>query len=597
MASKVDLIVARDILDPNFDGYKLSLEPLPVYSTQLNTGVDFAKLNEKQFSYLHSKLYGGYNHLIADPWHPDTVYFVDTDWSVRRVTVKSEVKIDNGSVVYSIPDSANQRLVPGRFNVSIVFPSSHLAVLSDGTGNLTLLSTDDRDSNTTWQLLYRKEVLGSETYFHISDSVYHTDNETHHIECLLIHIDDISEDEDKYKTQFTPVINWISLSSVDQKVWILERSRCIEDASPQTKIKDISGRLFDYAVLEKSGKAVLLACDKLMKLTSDSVKPVITSTDDDYEMVGATSKEPRYTWSETEEDITVLFTVPLGISKADIYLTLTHDHIEFGIKNSSMLLDGDLCCHVDVEASTWTIQGQRLELTLGKTESKTWSVIVDGDTSGEKTFDPQQIEAIHQRLEALTSDQQNPFPDREETPYNAQELEDCDVDIGMMLLRIDGETHHTTHQINLSEQWLFSARLDSNKPPSICLRHDVDGLLWQPDDNVTAGKAPWKHIVSFNALGYVQASKQQKKYSSCSPNCLFSVICDCSKHIYVYHRHSPINSPLRNRKTGKQVNTIAKQQVVSLDTADPILGLHTTNDKVFVITETSLYLVRIRNEI
>ena len=68
---------------------------------------------------------------------------------------------------------------------------------------------------------------------------------------------------------------------------------------------------------------------------------------------------PEYTWSQTSEDVTVQFTVPSGVTKADIHLSLTPDHIEFGIKNSKALLKGHMHGPVDVEGSTWTIQGQR----------------------------------------------------------------------------------------------------------------------------------------------------------------------------------------------------------------------------------------------
>ena len=34
----VDLKVDRSLIDPNFDGYKLSLDPLPMYNVALDTG-------------------------------------------------------------------------------------------------------------------------------------------------------------------------------------------------------------------------------------------------------------------------------------------------------------------------------------------------------------------------------------------------------------------------------------------------------------------------------------------------------------------------------------------------------------------------------
>lgn len=41
MADKADLKVRRELLDPNFDGYKLSLDPLPTYTCKFENGITF----------------------------------------------------------------------------------------------------------------------------------------------------------------------------------------------------------------------------------------------------------------------------------------------------------------------------------------------------------------------------------------------------------------------------------------------------------------------------------------------------------------------------------------------------------------------------
>ena len=70
-------------------------------------------------------------------------------------------------------------------------------------------------------------------------------------------------------------------------------------------------------------------------------------------------RPPDHTWLQTKEDVTVQFTVPENTTKANIYLTLSTDHIDFGIKNSAPLLKGPLHESVDVDGCTWTIDGQR----------------------------------------------------------------------------------------------------------------------------------------------------------------------------------------------------------------------------------------------
>ena len=148
-------------------------------------------------------------------------------------------------------------------------------------------------------------------------------------------------------------------------------------------------------------------------------------------------------------------------------------------------------------------------------------------------------------------------------------------------------------QSNLgSNQWLFNADLDKTKVPALCLRHDVDGLLWQPE-SPAQNEPPWKHIATFNAFGYVQASKETRKFTTCPPNCSYAVITDTVRHLYMYRQAVSVATPLRNRKTGQQVSSVAKQQVVSLEAVDNIVGLQATNEKLFVMTEGTLHMIKV----
>lgn len=128
-------------------------------------------------------------------------------------------------------------------------------------------------------------------------------------------------------------------------------------------------------------------------------------------------------------------------------------------------------------------------------------------------------------------------------------------------------------QVNTSSnQWLFNSLLSPDRPLAMCLRHDVDGFIWQPDIpntsesplEIPTASQPisWQHVGTFNAFGYVQASKQQRKFSACAPGLSFVVIADCTRHLYVYHRPKPVATSLHNRKTGQRVAAVARQQVV-----------------------------------
>ena len=147
-------------------------------------------------------------------------------------------------------------------------------------------------------------------------------------------------------------------------------------------------------------------------------------------------------------------------------------------------------------------------------------------------------------------------------------------------------------QVNLgSRQWLFTMPPAAGKLPSLCIRHDVDGLLWQPSSEQPGDQAPWLHMATLKAFGYVQASKQQRRYCLCSPDFSYAVICDSVRHVYIYRQHSPVDTELRNRKTGHQVSSVCKQQLISLDSTSPIIGAQCSNEHLFLLVDNKLYVV------
>lgn len=153
----------------------------------------------------------------------------------------------------------------------------------------------------------------------------------------------------------------------------------------------------------------------------------------------------------------------------------------------------------------------------------------------------------------------------------------------------------TSEPVNLgSNQYLFSVIVDPKEMPCFCLRHDVDALLWQP--HCSKQDDMWEHIATFNALGYVQASKRDKKFFACAPNYSYAALCECLRRVFIYRQPTPMSTVLYNRKEGRHVGQVAKQQVASLETNDPILGFQATNERLFVLTTKNLFLIRVNTE-
>lgn len=97
----------------------------------------------------------------------------------------------------------------------------------------------------------------------------------------------------------------------------------------------------------------------------------------------------------------------------------------------------------------------------------------------------------------------------------------------------------------------------------------MDVCLWQPlfDTNFAC-----KHEGTLLAFGYVQASKTNRKFVTCSPNLEYAVISEASGHIFIYRQNKPLMATnLRHRASGRRITNIAQQQVINLPNQD-ILG-------------------------
>ncbi len=121
--------------------------------------------------------------------------------------------------------------------------------------------------------------------------------------------------------------------------------------------------------------------------------------------------------------------------------------------------------------------------------------------------------------------------------------------------------------------------------PSVCLRYDVDGILWTESTN----SDNWRHEFTFNAFGYVQASKQERKYCTSAKNGSYAVVIEYNRHAYVYWQPSIVESDLRNRKSGQKIPKVAKQQLISLNTTEEIIGVQAFDKVLILSTKNEIY--------
>lgn len=578
-AANCSLRVKRPLLDPRFEGYKLSLEPLPCYQLELDAAVAEVKLRDDQYTLEHMHAFGMYNYLHCDAWYQDSVYYIDNLGRIMNLTVMLDTALGKPREVFRLPTDVTA--CDNCLCASLHFTSPSWVTLSDGTGRLYVIGTGDRGhSPEKWEIMFNEE-LGNP--FIIIHSISLLKAEEHSVAILLLRIE--KEELDMKGSGFYVSLEWVIVSKKkeDSKKYEITKHHVLRGKSVP-----------HYAAIEPNGNGLMIASYKSFKVVSVDQDLEESMDEDRPEKI----KEPLYYWQQTEDDLTVTVRLPEGSTKDDIQIQFLPDNINIKLKDIQVV-EGKLYSSIDHEGSTWTIkENDGLEISLiKKNEGLMWPELVVGDKQGELIRDPAQCAAIAERLMHLTSDELNPNPDKEKPPCNAQELEECDIffEESSSLCRFDGNTLKTTHVVNLgSNQYLFSVIVDPKEMPCFCLRHDVDALLWQP--HCSQQDDMWEHIATFNALGYVQASKRDKKFFACAPNYSYAALCECLRRVFIYRQPTPMSTVLYNRKEGRHVGQVAKQQVTSLETNDPILGFQATNERLFVLTTKNLFLIKVNTE-
>uniref|UniRef100_A0A452IU47 NudC domain-containing protein 1 n=1 Tax=Gopherus agassizii TaxID=38772 RepID=A0A452IU47_9SAUR len=430
------------------------------------------------------------------------------------------------------------------------------------------------------------EELGSP--FVIAHSVSFVKSDVHSVAGLLLRVE--KDELDAKGSGFHVSLEWVTITEVDkednQRYEIFKRRILQGKSVPH------------YAAIEPDGDGLMIVSYKPFRFMQDEENQLEKKEDG---KIADKKRDPVYYWQQSEDDLTVTIHLPQDITKDDIQVQFSPDHIFVALKSQPPLVEGKLCSSIDHESCTWIIRDNSTVLFLKKSSlflsRPMWPELIVGDAQGEFIMDSSQCSAVAERLMHLTSEEMNPNPDKENPPCNAQELEECDIFLedSTSLCRFDGNTLKITHVVNLgSNQYLFSAVVDPKEMPCFCLRHDIDAILWQPRSDQPDNM--WEHIATFNALGYVQASKQDKKFTACPPNYSYAAICECLRRVFIYRQPTPLSTVLYNRKEGRQVGQVAKQLVATLEASDPILGFQATNERLFVLTTKSLFLIKVNTE-
>uniref|UniRef100_A0A182M9D2 NudC domain-containing protein 1 n=1 Tax=Anopheles culicifacies TaxID=139723 RepID=A0A182M9D2_9DIPT len=585
----IDLVPDRKLLKTNFDGYILSLEPVPVLSTEFTTTncPQRVKPTEEQYSYYHARLFGMQNHLVRDPWATGQCYYIDVTGMVQRVAYDSTlgrmrplVPVFKLPLVVPDPVQEDETMAIPRYNCSLVFPSEQLCLLSDGYGTVSVLETGDRTTGREWKLqstfrpfennLTEGVLPGGGV---LLDGRFLVRDGKRSLHFVMIQIDHQPVAKSK------SLLHWFTLEQSAPPAWTASVARTLESKGYPR-----------YCAFDYHATAVLVASDESFRFLHDSEHPVVMP--DPKPEPAEAEEQPAwerypFRWTQTLEEVNITFDKHPGVQ----YRVITEPSSGVtGLQvfaNDVLVIDGSqLCSAIDHENIIWAMDRKTLEITLQKqTAGAGWPFLFPGGPD----------ETI---LGGSDTDAQ--LADLPPATNLSAPLESCDFEgeqeTYYTLERLSCINHTATHSVSLgSGPPLFTLTLRPGLPAAFALRHDVDACLWQLQPTTFGSEdCRLQHEGTLHAFGYVQASKQQQKYLGCPPDMGYAVICESHRGIYIYKSsYGSSGAGLRNRH-GTQV-AIGQHQFVSLKDTGEVLGISCEDEFLVLLTEKAILTLQITN--
>ncbi|KJE91512.1 hypothetical protein CAOG_02640 [Capsaspora owczarzaki ATCC 30864] len=193
----------------------------------------------------------------------------------------------------------------------------------------------------------------------------------------------------------------------------------------------------------------------------------------------------------------------------------------------------------------------------------------------------------------------------------AHTVEECDfddVDSSNLALSVFDSHGHCTSTLALdSAQFLFStaaSRLPSGSValPAFAVRYNVDGVVFSVHPSQSQ-RSIAHHSATFNAFGYVQASKREKKFLGGAADGRFAFLCEASRHLFVFEQPGTTGSATSSSSSAKQTlpafplapsqATTARQFLAPIESGATVLGAAVVNRAILALTEDYLSVTRV----
>lgn len=352
MPEIVELKQDRNLMYPNFDGYKLSLDRIPVFRQDVLCAPLKAESNEEQYSMLHAELFSTQNLLVVDPWARTQSYFVNCLGEIVRCAYDENTgKPAEQHTVYRSECKILESRKRGDYNFTFRFLSENFCLVCDGVKTLSLLETGNRLKPVEWTLVAICAVEGDgvshdEKNYVIFDARLDIIRERKQISVVLGHVQhDANPSQGVSNHLYLHCITW-TLQDSGWKFQIVDTLR--------------GSSWVYYCAFEPRSDSVVISSSRDFKWKSD-ISEVNMSQKKTQEEIpklhGKSSEENEIldiSWSQTEEDLILNLEVIDAKDKRDYDVTTLINKIEIKCKNK-VLLEYELFDEIDKDLTTWTI--------------------------------------------------------------------------------------------------------------------------------------------------------------------------------------------------------------------------------------------------
>lgn len=363
----------RELLNVNFEGYKLSESPLAVVQRELPYAVSTVTLKD-EFSYQHVRAHTLHNHLHFDPHSPTSVYWCSKDGSVLQGSLSEDKNAVSIRTVFHLPKSASTVARPT--NITMKFISGNMGVVCAGGNEVTLIkkplnANEGGSSPEQWETLKTFSVSDEDPALVMTACLNIAKSQVH-ILCAML---------------AKPVSGPARLDSrvgADTYKWVridLSVGSTLSEVGPED-VGDVavmgtfeSKSLALYAAFQSTSQGMeLLLISETAPLiengnSSEEKQPALPAASDNVERDGHIFSQPEehcglgysskqaYQWTQSDSDVVITFKLDSDVGKQDVSCIIEPRELVVGLTDGTTLLSGELVQLVDPEASAWTIEG------------------------------------------------------------------------------------------------------------------------------------------------------------------------------------------------------------------------------------------------